>query len=70
MSIFNDIRARKSCEEPFQLYRNRIRELGTPSQSELLRDGKLTGRVNFGRLNMYVYDPKYKDKLPYYDVFP
>tara|TARA_B100000161_G_scaffold52181_2_gene34064 strand:+ start:2066 stop:2605 length:540 start_codon:yes stop_codon:yes gene_type:complete len=70
MSIFNDIRARKSGEEPFQWYRNRIRELGTPSQSELLRDGKLTGRVNFGRLNMYVYDPKYKDKLPYYDVFP
>ena len=27
-------------------------------------------RYHIGRLNMFLYDPKYKDKLPYYDVFP
>ena len=24
----------------------------------------------FGRLNMFIYDPKLKKKLPYYDTFP
>ena len=71
MSIFDEIRNLKSTgEEPFQWYRNRIRELGTPTQSELIRDGKIAGRFHIGRLNMFVYDPKYKNKLPYYDTFP
>tara|TARA_B100000678_G_scaffold41110_1_gene30636 strand:- start:5 stop:547 length:543 start_codon:yes stop_codon:yes gene_type:complete len=71
MSIFDEIRNLKSTgTEPFQWYRNRIRELGTPTQRELLRDGRLAGRFHVGRLNMFVYDPKYKNKLPYYDVFP
>ena len=41
MSIFDEIRNLKSTgTEPFQWYRNRIRELGTPTQRELLRDGR------------------------------
>lgn len=71
MSIFDEIsKLRKSGKEPYQWYRNRIKELGTPSQSQLIRDGKITGRVNFGALNMFIYDPKLKNKLPYYDTFP
>ena len=27
-------------------------------------------RVEFGKLNMFFYDPKLKQKLPYYDTFP
>ena len=71
MSIFDEIRnLRKTGREPYQWYRNRIRELSAPSSSELIRDGRLSGRYHIGRLNMFLYDPKYKDKLPYYDVFP
>ena len=71
MSIFDEIsKLRKSGKEPYQWYRNRIKELGTPSQAQLIRDGKITGRVNFGALNMLIYDPKLKKKLPYYDTFP
>ena len=71
MSIFDDIsKLRKSGKEPYLWYRNRIKELGTPSQAQLIRDGKITGRVNFGALNMFIYDPKLKNKLPYYDTFP
>ena len=71
MSIFDEIsKLRKSGKEPYQWYRNRIKELGTPSQAQLIRDGKITGRVNFGALNMFIYDPKLKIKLPYYDTFP
>ena len=71
MSIFDEIsKLRKSGKEPYQWYRNRIKELGTPSQAQLIRDGKITCRVNFGALNMFIYDPKLKNKLPYYDTFP
>ena len=70
MSIFDEIsKLKKSGKEPYQWYRNRIKELGTPSQAQLIRDGKITGRVNFGALNMFIYDPKLKNKLPYYDTF-
>ena len=71
MSIFDEIsKLKKSGKEPYQWYRNRLKELGTPSQAQLIRDGKITGRVNFGALNMFIYDPKLKNKLPYYDTFP
>ena len=60
----------KTGNEPFQWYRNRIKELGTPNTAELLRSGKLAKRPHEGFLNMYIYAPKLKDKLPYYDTFP
>ena len=60
----------KTGNEPFRWYRNRIKELGTPSTAELLRSGKLAKRPHEGFLNMYIYAPKFKDKLPYYDTFP
>ena len=60
----------KTGNEPFRWYRNRIKELGTPSTAELLRSGKLAKRPHEGFLNMYIYAPKLKDKLPYYDTFP
>ena len=51
-------------------FRSKIKEFGTPTQTQLIRDGKVTSRPNFGRLNMFVYDPKMKKELPYYDTFP
>src|SRR5210317_1832564 len=37
---------------------------------KLMNQGKLIGKPSAGRLNMFFYDPKTKQKLPYYDVFP
>ena len=56
--------------EPYKWYRNRIKELGTPSVPELLRSGKLQGKPHIKHLNMFVYAPKFAKKLPYYDTFP
>ena len=36
----------------------------------LMNQGKLIGRPSVGRLNMFFYDPKFKNRLPYYDTFP
>ena len=41
-TYFDQISAQiKTGKEPYQWYRNRIKELGTPSVPELLRSGKL-----------------------------
>ena len=37
---------------------------------KLINQNKLIGRPSVGRLNLFVYDPKYKQVLPYYDIFP
>ncbi len=60
----------KTGNEPFKWYRNRIKELGTPSVPELLRSGKLNDRPAGRALNMFVYSPKLRNKLPYFDTFP
>ena len=66
----------KTGNEPFTWYRNRIKELGTPTVPELLRSGKLARRPhgldrgNIVNLNLFVYSPKFAKKLPYYDTFP
>lgn len=51
-------------------YRDKIKEFGKPGASQLIRDGKRRRTVLFGKLQMFVYDPKLKAKLPYYDTFP
>jgi hypothetical protein len=36
----------------------------------LFKEQKLTSKIIPGKLYMFYYDPKTKDKLPYYDTFP
>ncbi len=51
-------------------YRDKIEEFGKPGKLDLIRDGKQNGNPFAGTLNMFVYGPKHKKKLPYYDTFP
>jgi|TARA_B100001094_G_C18091089_1_gene750456 hypothetical protein len=53
-----------------QWYRDKIKEFGTPTTMDLIRDGKRDTKPFYGKLNMFVYDPKFKKTLPYYDTFP
>ena len=53
-----------------QWYRNKIKEFGKPSATNLIRDGKRNSKPFYGKLNMFFYDPKHKKTLPYYDTFP
>ena len=70
-TYFDKISAQiKTGTEPYQWYRNRIKELGTPNTAELLRSGKLSSRPTPKHLNMFIYAPKGAKKLPYYDTFP
>lgn len=54
-------------------FRNQVKELGDINPREQLREGKLKTRPVFGKMNFFMYSPKYKDDknvLPYYDRFP
>ena len=64
------LKAAKGRPKSTQWFRDKIKEFGTPKSADLIRDGKRTSTPTFGLLNMFIYDPKLKDKLPYYDTFP
>ena len=52
-------------------YKNAIQSIGQKiSANKLMAQGTLTARPNLGLLNLFFYDPKYKETLPYYDTFP
>lgn len=52
-------------------YKKAIESVGTKiTASKLMAQGALTARPNIGLLNLFFYDPKYKETLPYYDTFP
>ena len=53
-----------------QWYKDKIKEFGKPTSLNLIRDGKRSNKPFYGKLNMFIYDPKHKKKLPYYDTFP
>ena len=64
------VKAAKGRPKSTDWYRDKIREFGTPKSLDLIRDGKQSRTPHFGRLNMFFYDPKGRNTLPYYDTFP
>ncbi len=53
-------------------FRKAVKELGTVNRTSLMKDPILDKRAKplIGDMVMYVYDPKLKQTLPYYDMFP
>ena len=64
------VKAAKGRPRSTDWYREKIKEFGKPGAMDLIRDGKRDNRPFYGRLNMFIYDPKFKKTLPYYDTFP
>ena len=62
--------AAKGRPKSTEWYKDKIKEFGKPGAMDLIRDGKRDSRPFYGRLNMFIYDPKFKKTLPYYDTFP
>lgn len=74
MGYFDEINKRIGGRDlSVQWFRNQIRELGTPDQRTLIREGMVRRKPAVGQMNFFQYSPKYKDNrdvLPYYDMFP
>lgn len=55
----------------YQWYRDQVSKLGTyVNGKRLINDGKLTTNLIPGEMYLFMYDPKHKDTLPYYDTLP
>ncbi len=60
-------------ERSIRWFRQKVRELGDVPSATLVREGYVTGRPSYCKMNFFMYDPKFKDNtkvLPYYDMFP
>jgi len=59
-------------KESREWFRKQASSLGKVNRNQLMNEPemKLTGKQIPGGMFMFFYDPKGKDKLPYYDSFP
>lgn len=72
---FENIRTNAGDKDrSFRWYQDAVRKLANnidnysgAARSDL---GEFTNKLEPGNMYMYVYDPKFKDTLPYYDQFP
>lgn len=55
----------------YRWYRTQIDSLGRNINARDVMGGeKLTNNLIVGNMYLFMYDPKHKDTLPYYDIFP
>lgn len=71
-NLFRNISMRAGDQQrSYQWYKNQVNNLGSRiSGRELLQKERLTSRLIPGNMYLFMYDPKHKDTLPYYDTLP
>ena len=70
-NYFDQILSQRGGQErSFRWYQQKIREFGIPTQRRLIETGDANFDPQIGNMNFFVYDPKHKKTLPYYDRFP
>lgn len=59
------------AQKSYTWYRGQVRNLASGvSGTSLLRSETLTNNIRPGNMYMFMYDPKHKETLPYYDTVP
>ena len=69
-TVFDKILDTTTGPKSYDWYRKKVAAMTTPGARSLIRSVKATLRPKYGIMNLFGYDPKDKDKLPYYDTFP
>jgi hypothetical protein len=69
-TVFDKILDKTTGPKSYDWYRKQVRSMTTPGARSLINKGKATLRPKYGIMNLFGYDPKHKDRLPYYDSFP
>ena len=69
-TVFDKILDKTTGPKSYDWYRRQVRTMTTPGARSLIRSGKATIRPKYGIMNLFGYDPKHKERLPYYDTFP
>jgi len=61
-------------QESRDWFRRKVQTLGRVNRNQLMQEDELnlvsTRNPMIGTMNMFFYDPKHKDTLPFYDRFP
>ncbi len=61
-------------QESRDWFRRKVQSLGRVNRNQLMQEDELnlvsTRNPMIGTMNMFFYDPKHKDTLPFYDRFP
>ena len=71
-NIFQQINMKAGdAQKSYQWYRDQVRNLGPGiTGAYLLGNERLSSRVVPGNMYLFMYDPKLKKELPYYDTVP
>ena len=69
-TVFDKILDKTTGPKSYDWYRKQVRSMTTPGARSLINKGKATLRPKYGIMNLFGYDPKHKERLPYYDTFP
>lgn len=70
-NIFDTIRENAGgTEKSVQWYQAQVRKLGQINTNQLLRQGTLKNKILPGEMYLFKYDPKTKEQMKYYDMFP
>ena len=69
-TVFDKILDTTTGPKSYYWYRKKVSSMTTPGARSLINKGKATLRPKYGIMNLFGYDPKHKDRLPYYDTFP
>ena len=69
-TVFDKILDSTTGRKSYDWYRRKVRSMTTPSAKTLINQGKATIAPKYGVMNLFGYDPKYKETLPLYDRFP
>ena len=69
-TVFDKILDTTTGPKSYDWYRNKVSTMTTPGARSLINKGKATLRPKYGIMNLFGYDPKFKETLPLYDRFP
>ena len=70
-SIFDTVRSNADgANKSFRWYQQQVSKLGNVSQNQLMKETKQTNSIVQGGMYLFAYNPKLRESLPYYDMFP
>ena len=69
-TVFDKILDTTTGPKSYDWYKTQVQSMTTPGARALINQGKATLRPKFGVMNLFGYDPKFKETLPLYDRFP
>ena len=69
-TVFDKILDTTTGPKSFNYFKNQVDKITSPGARALINRGKATIRPKYGVMNLFGYDPKFKETLPLYDRFP